>query len=197
MIPVHPVKEPKTFDEAVRKPGNEWLKKNPCAKRPTPLWKPFTSVLADGYRNRCGYAAMLDPTGGTIDHFLSYKNRPDLSYEWDNYRFASSTLNSSKLNADYAVLDPLEVREGWFKIILPSLQLIATDAIPRAFKAKAEYTIKRLHLRDGERIIRWRQSWYEMYLKGHLDIEGLREVAPLIADAVERDGISAHREAAL
>ena len=84
------------------------------------------------------------------------------------------------------MLDPFEVQAGWFEIELPSLQMRVTDAVPAAFRAKATHTLKRLGLRDGERILRWRQSWYEQYLSGNLTLEGLRKWAPLIADAVER-----------
>lgn len=185
MIRVAKVKKPVGFDAKVKTPGDAWLKANTTAKRPKALWEPYTATLSQAYGNRCGYAAMLDPTGGSVDHYLSFKHHPALAYEWSNYRFASNTLNSSKRTADDTVLDPQEVKPGWFKILLPSLQLVVTDAVPRSHKAKAEFTLKRLKLRDGERIIRWRRSWYQMYLAGKLSLEGLRDVAPLIAEAVE------------
>lgn len=187
MIPVVKTPEPAQFDKKSRKPGNQWLSNNAGAtERPPPLWSDFTADLSKGFRGLCGYAAMHDPTGGTVDHYLSYKNHPHLAYDWDNYRFASGTLNSSKKNADDAVLDPYLVKDGWFEILLPSLQMRVTDAVPAAFRAKAEYTLKRLKLRDGERIIRWRQSWYDMYKRGELTLDGLRRVAPMIAAAVDK-----------
>ncbi len=186
MIPVAKVKKPKDFDAKVKVPGDQWLKDNPDAKRPKALWTLYTKTLADGFSGLCGYAAMHDPTGGTVDHYLSFKNHPKKAYDWNNYRFASGTLNSSKRNADDTVLDPFEVQAGWFDIELPSLQMRVTDAVPAAFRTKAEHTLKRLGLRDGERVIRWRQSWYEQYLSGNLTLEGLRVWAPLIADAVAR-----------
>lgn len=185
MIPVPVVPKPLDFDANVKVPGQAWLAQNPGATRPTPLWNSYTSNLADGFSGLCGYAAMLDPTGGTVDHYLSYKNHQHLAYEWDNYRFASGTLNSSKKNADDTVLDPYLVGAGWFEILLPSLQMRVTNAVPAADRAKAVFTLKRLKLQDGERIIRWRQSWYEMYKNGSLSLDGLRSVAPLIADAVD------------
>lgn len=188
MIPVAKVKKPKEFDQKVKVPGDEWLKTNPRATRPKALWAPYTSTLSDGFLKLCGYAAMHDPTGGTVDHFLSFKNHRKLAYDWGNYRFASSTLNSSKRNADDTVLDPFEVGEGWFEILLPSLQMRVTEVVPAAYRAKAEFTLMRLNLRDGERIIRWRQSWYELYQKGQLSLDGLRKMAPLIATAVEKLG---------
>ncbi|MDP2066831.1 MAG: hypothetical protein Q8K38_12775 [Burkholderiaceae bacterium] len=191
MIRVAKVKKPTAFDEKVKKPGDAWLKANPDAKRPRTLWEPYTATLSMAYGDRCGYAAMLDPTGGSVDHYLSFKNHRSLAYEWSNYRFASNTLNSSKRNADDTVLDPQEVKPGWFKILLPSLQMVVTDAVPKSHKAKAEFTLKRLKLRDGERIIRWRRSWYCMYQAGDLSLAGLRDVAPLIAEAVDAQAVVA------
>jgi hypothetical protein len=186
MIPVAPVPEPADFDRKARVLGQAWLAAHPDAKRPRDLWSPFRPVLEEGFGRRCGYAAMLDPTGGTVDHYLSCDTHRHLAYEWSNYRFVSGTLNSSKRTADDAVLDPYEVQDGWFEILLPSLQMRTTNAVPPPLRAKADYTLTRLKLRDGERVIRWRQSWYELYKNGQLTLEGLREVAPLIAAAVDR-----------
>jgi hypothetical protein len=191
MIAVKRVRKPARFNATVKIPGDAWLAANPLAKRPKPLWTPFTPKLSAGFDDLCGYAAMHDPTGGTVDHFLSFRNRRDLAYEWGNYRFASAPLNSSKKFADADVLDPYEVGDGWFEVLLPSLQLRVTAAVPAALKAKAEYTLKRLQLRDGERIIRWRKSWYDMYCAGMLTLDGLKRVAPLLAQAVEKQNASA------
>lgn len=185
MIPVAKVAKPRGFDTRVKVPGDAWLASHPMAPRPPALWAPYTADLSDGFDNLCGYAAMYDATGGTVDHFLSFKHRRDLAYEWSNYRFACATLNSSKRDADNTVLDPFEVGAGWFEIILPSLQMRLTDAVPPALRVKAEFTLKRLKLRDGERIVRWRRSWYRLYTEGELTLDGLRKVAPLLAAAVE------------
>lgn len=193
MIRVAPPKKPNDFDKKVGNPGTLWLASNPITKRPSPFWDCCLEDLSKGFRNLCGYAAMLDPTGGTVDHYLSCKNRRDLAYDWGNYRFASGPLNSSKKTADSDVLDPFEVGDGWFEILLPSLQMQLTGAVPAAYRAKAEHTLKRLRLRDGERVIRWRRSWYKMYQEGKLSLEGLREVAPLIADAVDKKIREAHQ----
>ena len=186
MIPVAKVKKPKNFDKEVKTPGAAWLSNNPAVARPKALWAPFTSDLSAGFANLCGYAAMLDATGGTVDHYLSVKNHRHLAYEWGNYRFASGTLNASKRNADDKVLDPYEVGAGWFEVLLPSLQLVVTDAVPPGHRAKAEFTLERLKLRDGERVLRWRKSWYDMYLDGKMTLAGLRDVAPLVAAAVDK-----------
>ena len=176
--------------------GDAWLKANPAAKRPKDLWSPFLPELAEGFAHLCGYAAMLDPTGGTEDHYLSWKNHRDLAYEWTNFRFASHVMNSSERAADDAVLDPYLVKSGWFEIILPSLQMRVTDKVPAAHKAAAAFTLKRLKLGNGEKIVRWRQHYYARFQAGTLDLEGLRIFAPLVADAVERQQQETERKAA-
>lgn len=189
MIRVARVPEPVEFDATTRVPGTAWLAAHPTG-RPKDYWSPHLSALAAGFGDLCGYAAMLDPTGGTIDHYLSCDNHRHLSYEWSNYRFASQVMNNSKRSADDAVLDPYEVGAGWFEILLPSLQMQLTSRVPAEYRAKAEFTIKRLKLCDGERVVRWRRHWYAMYQRGGMTLDQLRLVAPLIADAVERGAAS-------
>lgn len=195
MIPVAKVPKPPGYDK-IKTGGDAWLKANPAAKRPKDLWSPFLPELAEGFAHLCGYAAMLDPTGGTVDHYLSWENHPDLAYEWTNFRYVSYVLNSSKRTADDTVLDPYLVKSGWFEIILPSLQMRVTDKVPAAYKAMAAFTLKRLKLGDGEKIIRWRQHYYARFQAGQLDLDGLRVFAPLVADAVERQQQETARKAA-
>lgn len=163
MTRVHPVTKPLTFDAKCNIPGDQWLILHPDAKRPRDYWSPFRNDLENGFNGRCGYAAMHLPTGGTVDHFISFKNDKTRSYDWGNYRFASGLLNSIKRTKDAQVLDPYHIQNGWFEIILPSLQMQVSSAVPAADKADAESTLKLLKLRDDERIIRWRQSWFDMY----------------------------------
>lgn len=127
---------------------------------------------------------------------LSWENHPDLAYEWTNFRYVSYVLNSSKRTVDDTVLDPYLVKSGWFEIILPSLQMRVTDKVPAAYKAVAAFTLKRLKLGDGEKIIRWRQHYYARFQAGQLDLDGLRVFAPLVADAVERQQQETARKAA-
>ncbi len=186
MIPVSKIDEPTEFDKDVRTPGKQWLADHPGAKRPSPLWSQYLDELRTGFFSLCGYAAMRVDSDATVDHYFSWSRHPDRAYEWSNYRFASGLMNNIKKTKDNSVLDPFEVGEGWFEILLPSLQMSLTDAVPQAHRAKAEFTLNQLKLRDDERIIRWRQAWYEMYLSGELTLEGLRKVAPLIAAAVDK-----------
>lgn len=186
--------EPADFDVKCRQKGLQWLAAHPKAtrkgnKRPKALWTAFKPKLADAFRDLCAYGAMYEPVG-TVDHFVPVDANEALAYDWSNYRMASGWINSSKQKA-VAVLDPLLVQDGWFELLLPSLQLVVTDQVPMHLRALAEETLTRLHLRDDERVLRQRRRWLRLYREGKLDLEGLRENAPLIATAIDKEKAAA------
>ncbi|MBD2569292.1 hypothetical protein [Anabaena lutea] len=186
MLKFNPPPEPQDFDVKARQPGNNWLAKSiDPKKRPRDYWSNFKSDLADGFSNLCAYSAMYEPVG-TVDHFLCCENHRHLAYEWSNYRFASGWINSSKGTLDDQLLDPFEVEDDWFEILLPSLQLVITNTVPPEERQKAEFTLQRLHLRDDERVLRQRQEWYKLYIDDDLTLTGLEKKAPLIARAIKK-----------
>jgi hypothetical protein len=110
-------------------------------------------------------------------------------YEWNNYRYASAWINSSKKNEpSQNLIDPFNVGDDWFEIHLPSLQLLVSSNIPDEYRDRAEYVLTRLHLRDDERVLRQRRSWMAAYERG-MPVEELERWAPLLARAIRsRDG---------
>ncbi len=185
MIRVDRAQEPPQFDLNARQPGLAWLAANPATPRPRDFWTPFQPDLAQAFNNLCGYRAMWD-MDGTVDHYLSFKNHRNLAYEWDNYRYVSGSVNSSKRNLDDQVLDPFEVFDDWFEISLPSFQLVLTDQVPADIQTKAQFTVERLKLRNGHKVRTARRRYYEEYKIGRLPIQGLWIFAPQVARAVER-----------
>lgn len=186
MIRCSPVPEPAAFCRCARIPGNRWLAAHPHASRPRDYWSPFKGDLAAGFRMLCAYSAMYEAVG-TVDHYVSWHEDRSKAYEWANYRYCAGWINSSKQNKlSSDLMDPFSVEEGWFEILLPSLQLTVSDSIPGGLRQLALDTIDRLHLVHDERIMRQRHAWYRMYLGGKLTLDGLKQVAPLIAAAVER-----------
>lgn len=184
MIPVAKIPEPSGFDARVRQRGNAWLAEHPSATEPRPYWIDFLPHLREGFARRCGYSAML-VADGTVDHFRCQRDHPGLLYEWTNLRFASSLMNASK--GARAELDPHEVGAGWFEVLLPSLELVARwERIPQDRHALVRATLAALPLAHDERIVRQRREWYAMFRGGELTLDGLRRVAPLIAEAVDR-----------
>ena len=185
MIPVaHPIPEPADFEAKCRAPGNTWLTTH-VSGRPADRWSPFRLDLAAGFAGRCGYGAMWI-SSGTVDHFASCDEDRSKAYEWSNYRYVEGWFNSSKSKQPSAnLLDPFEVQQGWFEVDLPSLQLRLTNAVPPELRERAEFTLKRLPLRDDERVIRQRRAWLEMYEQG-TPLDVIAQKAPLIAQAIRR-----------
>jgi hypothetical protein len=115
------VPEPPGFRERVFVRGRRWLEEH-REGRPPAYWTPFRTDLADGFGNLCAYAAMYEAVG-TVDHFVSIQEDRSRAYDWSNYRFASAWANSHKWRArSNEVFDPYAVEDGWFEVLLPSLQ---------------------------------------------------------------------------
>ncbi|MNR55994.1 hypothetical protein D3C85_1764770 [compost metagenome] len=64
--------------------------------------------------------------------------------------------------------------------------VVVPERVPEPLRELAVKTLERLHLQDDERVLRQRRGWYRKYQEGKLTLDGLREVAPLIARAVEK-----------
>lgn len=93
--------------------------------------------------------------------------------------FATSTLVSTAPRSPRGTLDPYEVKDDWFEILLPSLQLVVSKAMPAEFRVRAEFTLKKFRLTDGADVIEQRQHWLDMYEQKKLDLAGLHDMAPL------------------
>lgn len=140
------------------------------------------------FRNLCAYSAVETFTG-VVDHYRSCKNARHLAYEWGNYRYCLDKINKLKAVHDERILDPFEVQDDWFEILLPSMQLVLTDRVPPEQRDRAEFTLRQLQLRGGredEWIVQLRQSWYQRYLNNRVGLEDLDELAPLIARAIRK-----------
>lgn len=177
--------KPEGFEEHVERVGLAWLAEN-SAGRPPAHWREFRAQLADAFGSLCAYGAMHEPVG-TVDHFVSVDEDRSRSYDWTNYRFCAGWLNSSKQSLlSTQILDPFEVQNDWFEVLLPSLQLVLTPQVPNECRERAQFVLRRLHLDHDERILRQRREWLRMYEDGELNLAGLEKKAPLIAAAVRK-----------
>lgn len=197
MIPVRRPREPKAFDARCRAEGKRWLAANPITsgKEPKDFWSQFEPELRIAFKSRCGWLAMWIARG-QVDHYLS-KHHPDLarrktqrplSYEWGNLRYADGDVNNRKRNRDAEVLDPYEVREGWFRLN-NALELEVTTVCPKSKRPRAELTIRHLGLDRGTGVMRLRMHFlatYEAEIVGGMDADAAMNVlerdAPLIAE---------------
>lgn len=186
MIRFVPSPKPADFKKRVENPGARWLAAH-ATGRPPAHWLKFRAELADAFGMLCAYSAMYEPVG-TVDHFVSIDENRNRAYDWSNYRYAAGWINSSKLSLrSTQIIDPFLVVNDWFQLLLPSMQLVLTDKVPAADRARAQFVLDRLHLGHDERVVRQRREWYRMYQEGELDLVGLDKKAPLIAAAIRRE----------
>jgi hypothetical protein len=186
MINVELTPEPPDFDVKVRQPGLKWLAENTDGKRPRAYWREVMAEVERVFEGRCAYAAMVPMTPGTIDHFVSIDEDRRLTYEWLNYRFASHWINSKKSMLRSAqILDPCQIGDDWFEIVLPGFQLRVTETCPEPLRERARFTLARLGLDHHKDVVRFRKRWYEMYERG-LPMEELERCAPLVARAIRK-----------
>jgi hypothetical protein len=190
MIRVRTRPEPKDFARRCRDRGRNWLKNHAVYEgHPHDYWSEFEPELRETFNGLCGYCAMT-VMKGQVDHFIAVailkaRGEDQLAYEWSNFRYGEGVVNQRKSN--HLVLDPFKVKDDWFEILLPSMQLVLTKKVPKTQRKLAEFTIEKLGLRDGEVVVRYRRMWFQLYQNRELLIEGLKKCAPGIARTVERD----------
>lgn len=187
MIPVALQPEPDSFDQQVRQLGNQWLASNPTATAENypPYWRKCLADLHTAYSGICAYVGTyINPTTGasSVDHFVAKSRRPDLAYEWANYRLACLRMNARKRDFD-DVLDPFTISENRFQLVL------LTGEIKPAFlnDVDALNTIQRLGL-DQENFREERYTYFLDYLKGEISADYLCRRAPFVYQEAVRQG---------
>lgn len=209
LIPVARRAEPLDFDEKVRSPGMQWLAEKLGGERsmgrrgrpvaPVAVLKPseirdfWTACLGDlrrEYDGCCAYAGIeIREGGGTVDHFVAKSlclddpERRRLIFDWSNYRFAF--LNVNRRKGDRVVLDPFELRQGWFELEFVGLQVVPRDSLEPANAQLVRDAIENLGLNDD-----WlrdlRVGYFDAWDRGEIALTYLRRYAPFIALEIER-----------
>ncbi|WP_216622815.1 hypothetical protein [Corallococcus exercitus] len=153
--------------------------------RPPAYWRHCNAQLAEAFFERCAYTAMYLGSPGTVDHFVSVDEDRRLAYEWTNFRYAASWLNSRKQAlVSTRLLDPFAIKDGWFALLLPSLQLQVTERCPPRLRKRAAETLRLLGLDHDERVVRYRRQWLKEYEQRRVTLDYLEDKAPLVARAV-------------
>ena len=190
MIPVEPSPEPAGFAENVRDRGLAWVEaqRRPITAFPS-HWRWCEPHLHTAFHGRCGWAA-ISISSGHVEHFISQsvclqQDRPDLVYDWANFRYIMPELNSKKGRRP-SLLDPFEVQAGWFEIVLPQLHLRMTETVPASQRHLARATLEFLGLTNGPKLMRLRRKYMQQYREGKSRIALLDEDFPLLADALRR-----------
>ncbi len=137
------------------------------------------------YNDICAYSCFrIHPvTGGrSVDHLAPKSQDWDRVYEWDNYRLASTMLNSRK-NKFGDVLDPFDVQNGWFVLELVGFQVRPAKGLDQLIRTQVQNTIDRLGL-DDFRSSRERDA--ENYWTGKVSFDLLMEESPFVAMELRR-----------
>ena len=189
MIHVEEQPEPPYFDIKVRQPGLAYLKKHsisldkPLVKdqKLDACWRYCLDDLYTSYKGCCAYLALFFErvTGsGSVDHFLPKSKRVDMAYEWKNYRLACSRMNSRK-NVAEDILDPFELQDGWFHLVLVTGWVFPSPALKDDQKEKVQQTIDRLKLNDP-RLCNIRARHFRDYIERKYTADYLKDISPFV-----------------
>jgi len=187
--------EPAGFDANVRKRGQAFLKTNQRPKssdfKPHQYWKWAAQELYDAYQRTCAYSCMYIPTPtGTLDHFAPKVQRPDLAYEWGNYRLALHRMNSYKADRT-DILDPFFVQAGWFVLDFPSCLVRPGDGLAGGLADQVQITIEALKLNDDDALVQERCDIMVLFAQGHVSLQFLQRRYPFLGAEVLRQNIQA------
>jgi len=194
MIPVVPQPEPEGFDNNVRKPGQAFLVTCPHpAKsdwREHHYWGRAKKELYNAYSGVCAYTCEWfslqdDPANEcSVDHFQPKSLEPYLAYEWSNYRLSTKTANNDKGNSQ--ILDPFEIKFGWFTLSLPGCQIEANEELDPLIQGQIEFAIQVLRLNSNDDYVDGRYKKIRQYANGDFPLAFLRRRYPFIAFELER-----------
>lgn len=193
LIPIERKPEPAGFEANVRRPGRAFLRANrtPSASdfKPHQYWKWAANELYEAYRRTCAYSCMYIPTpAGTIDHFAPKARRPDLAYDWENFRLALHRMNLYKGDST-DVLDPFSIQPGWFVLDFPSCLVRPGAGLTPEQTRQVEASIAVLKLNIDDSLVQDRCDVMVMFAQGDVGLGFLQRRYPFLAAEVERQGI--------
>lgn len=193
MIHIDLQPEPESFDERVRKPGNEFLAACPNPKNKDwskhSYWSRISSELYIAYGGICAYTGQWfskTTSQVSVDHFYPKSSHQEKAYEWDNYRLTTQIMNNRK--GDKIVMDPFEIKDGDLIIDFPSCLVKPRSDMSSAEKSKAKSTISILRL-NGEEQAEQRCSIVMDYIRGDISRQYLESKYPFIAKELGRQGL--------
>ena len=122
--------------------------------------------------------------GASVDHMVPKSHDWNKAYEWLNYRLASTRLNSRKSDLS-TLLDPFDVKPGWFKLNLLSGEVHPGEATDQDEDLKncVQQVIDLLGLNEfnSERL-----RDIENYQNGDVSLRHLMEESPFVAMEIQQ-----------
>lgn len=193
MIRVAAKPEYPSFNTAVRMPGATFLATcpNPNSEqfKKKNFWSRAARELHSAYSGICAYTAMYLPEQGTVDHYLSKTARPDLAYEWSNFRLAGGRVNSAKGNSP-DVIDPFHVEDDWFYIQIPTCLLKPNPTLEKDVRNRISQTINVLRLNQDDNYVQERCNILMDYARNDVSMSFLERRYPFLAKELKRQNLN-------
>jgi hypothetical protein len=192
LIPVAQQPEPADFEHKVRRLGLRFLQSdpNPTSWLKRSYWTKALPDLRRTYKGICAYSCLFIPPivgAASVDHFVPKAANPHKAYEWINYRFVSSTMNSRK--GEYTdILDPFTLEPDTFTLDFTSMVIKPGVKLNVDQREQVHNTIKRLRLNDD--MADFRMNLILDYCDNRIDENYLKQNAPFIAYEMERQKIT-------
>ncbi|MDE0003826.1 MAG: hypothetical protein OXQ29_14145 [Rhodospirillaceae bacterium] len=198
MMRVIPAPEPESFDKVVRQRGLRKLQSIaereyggsmdaiPTSKFP-PYWRDSLDDLPKAYHRICSSLCLYISRGTearSVDHMVARDTAWNQAYEWSNFRLACSLMNARKGKAPF-VLDPFQVKDGWFALELVEFQVLPGEGLAAPTVAAVKKTIRQLRLNDEE-CCGARAEYAEVYWQKEINIDYLGSHAPFVASELRR-----------
>jgi len=191
MIRVKPKREPNDFDAKVRQMGKAYLQTLGPGGKPKwsshAYWKSAKRDLWESNDGICAYLCRRVPLADAeIDHFKPKSRHPECAYEWSNFRLCSPRINKKK--GDCTVLDPFEVRDGSFRLVLLTGKIRLSCNGDIAYEGLCRDTIKRLGLNENANSEE-RATAIDDFLNGDMTLPYLKKLYPFVYSEIVRQGL--------
>jgi hypothetical protein len=194
MIPVEIQPEPLNFSDRVKSPGERFLARTPKPSvqqwKGKEYWRRALPEMRRSYNGVCAYCAFWIPHSvgnHSIDHFIPKSQRPDLAYDWDNYRYVSARFNGRK--GAHKIVDPFALLPGWFILDFRSFFIKPDPGLSKNQQRLLWDTIKRLKLNSDDDLVDERQTWHSHYTDKEITFGHLKKKAPFMAFEILRQGL--------
>lgn len=194
MIHVDLQPEPAHFNNDVRIPGQRFLAQNPnpVSKqwKKKDFWRKISSDLYSSYNGICAYTGLWFPIStspASVDHFWPKSIKPEMAYEWKNYRLTTQIMNSYK--EDFIIVDPFDICNGDFILDFPSCLIKVNPNLSQEKKSKYQYTIDVLKLNSSDTQVQARCDIVLDYVNSDISLQHLRRRYPFIAYELERQNL--------
>jgi len=152
------------------------------------FWNRAAKHLHAAYSGICAYTAMYLPEQGSVDHYLPKTIKPELAYEWSNFRLATGRVNSRKGN-QINILDPFQIDNDWFQLDVPSCLLRSNPDLPHHIRADINRTINSLGLNADDYYVQERCNILIEFAKGAISLGFLERRYPFLAKEIKRQGL--------